>query len=102
MVGLIDAIDAMTACASANFAERLMVCARDVQVERLKMIGVITSGDVTAYDQRKLVSAQIVLKMIDVHIRCIKRGALRRRDKLLQPCWTRAGNDFHRIKFPEQ
>ena len=60
-----------------------MVRARDVQVERLKMIGVIARGDIAAHNQRKLVSAQIVLEMIDAHICGGKRGEFRRRYLLL-------------------
>src|SRR6266404_2292374 len=79
-----------------------MVRASDVQVERLKMIGVIAGGDVAAYDQCKLVSTQIILEMIDAHTCGSKSRELRRRHLLLQSRRAGPSYHFHGIKFPEQ
>src|SRR6266850_211821 len=79
-----------------------MVRCGNAQVERLKPIGVVARGNVAAHDERKLVRAQIILEMGDVHISRGKCGEFRRRNLLLQSRWPRTRYDLHRIKFPKQ
>src|SRR6266566_7060088 len=79
-----------------------MVRGGNVQVERLKAIGMVPSGNVAAHDERKLVRAQIVLEMSHIHICRGKGSKFRRRNLLLQSGWARTCYNFHRIKFPKQ
>src|SRR6266850_7170255 len=79
-----------------------MVSACDPQVERLETVRMVTGGYVAAHDQRKFMSAQVVLKMVQVNIGRGKRSQFRRRDLLLHPRRAQPCNYLDRVELPEE